>query len=280
MTWCGGFAWAEEPVAVVLSSDAQPYAEALSGFKEKWGRDVPVQTLSDDNIRLPEQAKIIVTFGGRAAMRSYASRTTLIYGLAPALYLDREKHSGPLAMVSVATAPKFLAAKLKEIQPSLRRLGVLWVTSNPSVEDYCDGLERAAQGFAVRMDHLSTPDELPAHLRALSGQVDALWLLPDPALITPSAFEVAKQFGRANSVPLYVPMDGLVEKGAVASIAPDFREMGRAAAQLAIAAAAGGAALGDMFPEKSFVTLNLTAAAQAGLKIPGPVIKNANRVVP
>jgi putative ABC transport system substrate-binding protein len=103
---------------------------------------------------------------------------------------------------------------------------------------------------------------------------------PDCRLITPTTFAVAKAFGRSNNLPLYVAIDNLVDIGAVAAIAPDFHEMGRTAGRLtaqALAGELGNAA--SVYPETSYLTLNLKTAKESGLTIPGEVIRMAHRVV-
>jgi putative ABC transport system substrate-binding protein len=172
---------------------------------------------------------------------------------------------------------------LKEIQPALRRLAVFEVTRSPGVSEYLDGFRHAAQtyGIMVRIEYLNQADDLPERLRSLVGEIDAIWMPPDPLLVTPAAFAVAKEFARSNNTPLYAPVDSLVDKGATASFVSSFRENGRTAGRIAAQAEAG--ALGNIeavYPDRYELTVNLTAAAQSGLTIPPDVVKKADRVIP
>ena len=270
-----------QDVVAVLSSDSPPYKEALAGFEESYGHPVPTYTLSKGDFRLQESPRVIVTFGGKAALHPYPRGTTLIYALAAGILVGPDQHVGPLIKVRVLVTPEILMARLKEVQPALKRLAVFWIS--PTFIDHFHDLQGPAQarGITLHAERMNTIDELPSRLRALKGQADAFWMEPDPLIMTPGAFATAKEFGRSNNMPLYVPMDNLVDKGAAASVSCSFRENGRKTGQLAAQAVAGQLRGGEVaYIDKSLLTLNLSAAAQSGLTIPADVVKKADRVVP
>lgn len=274
-------AYAEDVIAV-LSSDSPAYREALAGFEEGYGHPVPTFTLSKEDIQPPGSPKVIVAFGSKAATHPYPQDSTLIYCLSPSVFVGPEQHSGPRIRVYVAPRAEILLSRLRQIQPNLRRLVVFDVFSSPSAVNYFQNLQRLARAndIEVRVEYLTRVEELPDRLRSLAGKMDAVWLPPDPLLITPSAFAIVREFSRSNSVPLYVPVDSLVDKGATACVSSSFREMGHAAGQIAAKAVAGN--LGNIetvYPDRTDLTLNLIAAAQSGLTIPPAVVQKADRVV-
>jgi putative ABC transport system substrate-binding protein len=165
----------------------------------------------------------------------------------------------------------------------LKRLAVLVVTRSTKNDEYHRELIRVARanGVEARIETLSQADDLPDRLRSLAGKIDAIWMPPDPLLVTPAAFAVAKEFARSNNMPLYAPVDSLVDKGATASFVSSFREIGRTAGRVAAQAEAG--ALGNIeavYPDRYELTVNVTAAAESGLTIPLEVVKKADRVIP
>jgi hypothetical protein len=91
------------------------------------------------------------------------------------------------------------------------------------------------------------PEELPALLRSLPPS-DALWLAPDPALVTPTTFAAACEYARSRGVPYFAPAPGLTERGATPGLAPDFLAAGLRAAAAARVALAGGGVLEEAFP--------------------------------
>ena len=224
----------------------------------------------------------IIAIGGKAALYPYEARNTpLIYCLAPGVYVDPVEHPGPQIQVYVSPPPRMLLHKLQEVQPGLRRLGALWV--GDSSVSYGPTLARVGEsmGVTVLQDRLRSLEELPDHLRAMKGRVDALWIPPDPLLITPQSFNMMRQFALDNNIPLYVSIDGLADKGAAAAVSVSFREMGRKASLLAAQVLSGSAGQTfSVYGDHVTLTINAPFAAQSGLSIPADVLKRADRVIP
>ena len=269
-------------IAVILSSNSPAYEDALLGFQESYGKPVDVFNLSKGKPAIAASTHIIVAFGGKAASYSYPPNTTLIYSLAPSLFVDEDQHPGPRIRIYMAPKPDILMERLKTIQPTLKRLAVFWISTNLTGNNYIETLRNAAaaKGVTLREEHLTRVDEAPARLRALIGQADAMWLAPDPTLVTPTTFSAAKEFSRSNKIPLYAPINSLVDMGAVASVAASFKELGRAAGQAAARISADGAVTQNIYPDTFETHINLTAAAASGLIVPDAAVKNADRGLP
>src|SRR5207249_9943195 len=121
-------------------------------------------------------------------------------------------------------------AEFKQLQPALKRLAVVW--AGESIQDYIDQKNDIADRLGVEMvsDRVRNSDDLPDHLRALKGKVDAVWLPPDAAMVTPKNFATIKEFSLANGIPFYVPSEGLVAQGAAVSVSASFTDIGALAA--------------------------------------------------
>jgi putative ABC transport system substrate-binding protein len=281
--WLPGSPAIAQNVVAVLSSDSPAYRKALAGFEESYGHSVRTFILSQGDIQLPDSTKVVVAFGGKAATYHYPDNTTLVYCLTPMSWVGPEQHPGRRVRVNVATRLEALLPKLKEIQPGLKRLTVFIVTRAEKINEYHREFIRQARanGIEAQIDYLSRADELPDHLRSIAGKTDAIWMPPDPLLVTPTSFSIVKEFARSNNTPLYAPMDGLVDKGATASFVGSFRESGRTAGRIAAQAEAGTLSdIAAVYMDHYELTVNLTAAAQSGLTIPPDVVKKADRVVP
>ena len=276
-----GEAVAQEVVAV-LSSESAPYEEAFAGVQEAYGRPIPVYSLSHGKPDIPDDVRVIVAIGGQAAVFPYRRPdAALVYCVAPGIYLEGQENARLIGKVYVSPPPAVLLRRLRELQPGLRRLAAFWVDA--SALSYGDALkaEGLRQGITLRTARLGTAQALPEELRALRGRVDALWLPPDPLLINPESFSVARQFCWDNGLPLYVSIDTLADKGAAAAVFVSFRDMGRRAGTLAAQAAAGSsktdaAAFGDHVS----VTVNISAAKRSGLAISAGALSRADRVMP
>jgi len=267
-------------VVAVLSSDLGSYQEALEGFKESFNRAVPVWSLSAGVPEIEPGTRVVVAFGGTAALVQYPAHVALVYCMAPGTKVGSLKRGAPTVEISMLPRPEVVLANLVQLQTGLRRLAIFWVS--PGVEPYIEMMARAAAPYGIELwrDKLGSATDLPERLRRLSRSADALWLPPDPLLVNARAFAVLKDFSWSNDVPFYVPTSGLVEKGAVASVSCGFRDIGRAAARAAQQALDGTVDRTEMYPEKCDITVNLTAAANAGLRTPVETLGRSDKVLP
>lgn len=262
-----------QDVVAVLSSSAGPYQSALDGFIGAFGRAVP-------SIRLPARptigprTRVVVALGGEAAVQSYPEDATLIVCLAPGR-AARLPHRGPVVFLSMRPEPRQLVSELRRLQPALKRLAVL---SNPrDAERYFGDLGRAGSeiGIEVVPAFASGPEAVPDALRAvLASKADALWLAPDPVLVTPETFQTIKQFSIDNKMPFYAPTRDLAVAGASAALSAGAEETGRQAAALARRALAGETLPEVVYSLGAKLTVNLPAARKSGLSIPAGLGKN------
>jgi len=272
---------AKEEILAVLSSDMGPYQEAYKGFQEVFGQPVEVKQLAAGPLQFRGQPRLVITFGGKAAMQKYPNGSILIYCMAPGTFVGLSDHPGISVSVSMMPKPSDMLRKLRDIQPGLKRLGVLWLS--PSFEVYAQELRRAAlpDGIEILAEKLEKREGLPTRLRSLQGRVDALWLPPDPLLLADSAnVVVMAQFSWANHIPLYSAVPGLAEQGAVASLSSSYREIGHAAGHAALSAMAGQPLPAEVYPETSEATINTETAAKTGITIPKNVLDNVQKVQP
>ncbi|MCR4294977.1 MAG: hypothetical protein NUW21_05540, partial [Elusimicrobia bacterium] len=92
---------AAREIEAVLSAAPGPYQAAFDGFVKEFGREV-------STVRLPALpaagARVIVAFGGEAAVQSYPDGAVLIACLAPGLR-TRSRHRGPFVYVTMKPPP-------------------------------------------------------------------------------------------------------------------------------------------------------------------------------
>jgi len=252
-------------VLAVLSSDSSYYREAYEGFSAEWGSTVPAVVLGVD---APPAGRpdAVVAFGSRAALREWPGVPLLETCLAPG--------AGPTGRpgtlrVEMLPEPARLVARMKKLVPGLKTLRVLWSSDSQSEEVAALAAAGADAGVSVRSERIRDPERLPERLRSLRGAADALWLMPDPALVNPVSFAVLRDYAAAARTPFLAPTEGLAEKGATATLGAPFREVGRAAAvALRTRLEKGSFYSGPARPEKIVVTLNASASRAIGLAAP------------
>jgi ABC-type uncharacterized transport system substrate-binding protein len=271
-----------QDVLVVLSSDALPYNEALAGFREAYGSTVSSVQLSKQKFVAPPPHSLVVAFGTKAAVDVSSSfEGPMIYGVTPGFKLPVDPESRTLIHVHTSPSVPLVVQRYKEIQPSLHRLAVIWI--GESIADLFDKKGEVKTSFGVDLlsVRLRRLEDLPDQLRNLEGKVDAIWMPPDAALITPQNFAVVREFCLAQHLAFYVPSDGLVDKGATAAVYTSFRDLGRLAGVIARQSADGN--LGEsrsVFPDKTSMAINVAAANRIGLKITPATLQKADKIVP
>lgn len=268
-----------QEVVAVLGSDMRPYHQAYEGFQASFGKEVPVLELRDE-ILVPKQAKVVVAFGGRAAAKGYPARVTLVYGMAPGMEIGADTHDGKSIRIHMEPAPAVVLARLLELQPRLKKLAFLW--SSGGFASFSRAVKKAGAAASVDVSsvRLENSQRLPETLRGLKDPVDAIWLPADPTLVTPQNFEVIRQFSYGKHIAFYAPTEGLVERGATASVSVGYGQIGSAAAETARSVLAGGDVPSDIYVKESEVSVNLTAAKEIALVIPAEALKKAHKIFP
>jgi hypothetical protein len=249
-------------IVAALSSDSEHYRLAYEGFAAEWGAPVPVVPAGG---RLPEaEPGAVVAFGSRAALSDWPEGPILVDCLAPGA---RPSRRGEVLRVELLPEPALLAKRLKQLMPRLKVLRVLWSSDYEDAEvgELADAA--AVEGVKVVSERVPSPSRLPERLRALSGPADALWLMPDPALVNAENFATLREYAAAARVPFLAPAEGLAEKGATATLAAPFRDVGRAAAVALRARLRGERILKPAHPDRVIVTVNAAAARATGLDL-------------
>lgn len=249
-------------VFAVLSSDSGHYRQAYEGFQEEWGSSVPFALAEGEPPGTAPDA--VVAFGSRAAQREWPKAALLVTCMAPGA---RPPHRGETLRISMIPEPALLIASLRKLLPGLGVLRVLW-SMESELEDV-EEMKAAAleKGVVVLSERVENPAFLPERLRAFSGRADALWLMPDPALVNAQNFAMLREYAEAARTPFLAPTEGLAELGATATLAVSFRELGRAAAAALRTRLRGGPAIGHLHASRLTVTVNEAAALKSGLDV-------------
>ena len=103
--------------------------------------------------------------------------------------------------MTLIPAPEILVDRILKLLPGLKTLRVLW-SSDFESEDVSELTAAArARGVAVLSERIDDPAELPERVRAFAGKAEALWLMPDPALVNEQNFATLREYASAARVP-------------------------------------------------------------------------------
>jgi len=172
---------------------------------------------------------------------------------------------------------------LKEMVPTISRVGVLSDVNNPNANDLFKEYEAAARPLKIPLQSLEVrgpnPDLEGAFQAAAKGRASAIITTRNPVLVR-NAKRIAN-LAIKNRLPLMVEGSDFVEAGALASYATDDVEnFNRAAVYVdKILKGTKPADLPVEQPKKFEFVVNLKTAKQIGLTIPQSVLFRADRVI-
>jgi hypothetical protein len=237
---------AGEIVVVLPDAPIAPYAEAFKGVCDALGA-CPDSLAPENADALPPEARVVIALGGRAARLRYPPRVALVTALTPGYEARSRPSEGAVTRVRLTFAPDEFVRRVLSLKPGARRVVLLW--SEPASGRFADAVRLAAGplGLEAAPVRVESPEELPALLRSLVP-ADALWLSPDPTLVTPMTFEATSEYARSRRIAFFASAPGLTSRGAAPGLAPDFRDAGLRAASAARDALAGRPSAPEAFP--------------------------------
>lgn len=242
-----GLARAADVAVVAPHPPTGPYAEAFQGVCDGLGACPPLLAPSDE---IPPGTRVIVALGGRAARKRLPAKTVMVIALSPGFEPRREDGDAPLVRVRLTPSPAEFVRRLLLRRPQTRRIALLW--DEPASGRYAAAVRAAARarGVEVILIEVAEAGDLPAALRSLPD-VDALWLAPDPELVTPGVFAAVAECARARDAAFFSPAPGLASGGADTSLAPTFRAAGLRAGAAARAALTAAPAEDAVYPDEN-----------------------------
>jgi putative ABC transport system substrate-binding protein len=124
-------------------------------------------------------------------------------------------------------------------------------------------------GITLVLRKADDPREAVRELSTLKGEVDALWLVPDPTVVTRDTVEAFALFSQQNRVPVVAFAARYLQQGAVAAFEVDPSDMGRQAGRMArrILDGASPDKVPPEHPAKTHLKVNQTAARNLGLAL-------------
>ncbi|MCX6561652.1 MAG: ABC transporter substrate-binding protein [Candidatus Aminicenantes bacterium] len=171
---------------------------------------------------------------------------------------------------------------VKEVLPSVRRVGTLWTPSELNSEYYLGLLRSAADelGLEIVTVPVANPNEvLLASQVLINKRVDAIYQISDNTVN--ASFEALGQAAVEAGLPLFGGFLLSTRSGACAAMGWDFFDMGYKTGSLAVRIKNGEKPAGIPFLSMSNVhlSLNPAAAARQGIRFTEAVRKRAAEIV-
>jgi putative tryptophan/tyrosine transport system substrate-binding protein len=274
-------------VAVLKSSDVATWRPALDALQRVAAGHTLTEydlrgdrTLGESVVRgLKGRAAVLVALGPLAAQlaREQLPETPLVFCMVQDPAQSGIAVGPNVTGVSFNTPLRNQLAAFRIVYPSAFRVGVLYNEANTGrlVQD----AEKVAPVVQMTLvpKTVNTEKDIPATLRTLLGKpepVDALWLIPDPMLLSEESRRYILSETLNAGRPLFSFSAALVAEGALVSSGPDFTSIGEKAGELVNRMIAGERRI-DMLVPRAELVINTKIAAKLKIRIPPEVLKAA-----
>ncbi len=280
---------ASAEVAVIKSHDLPPYNQAVKGFLSATQASVTEYHLAGDaqgdtgivNKVKRSRPDVILAVGAKAATlaKENLSETPMVY----CAVITPEKHGftvGNITGIAMEIPVKEQFRVFKSAVPTLKHIGVVYDPSKTESlirrareEAHLLGLEL----IAVAVSH---PRDLPGAIRRLLPQVQGVWMVPDSTVMTTDSIQFILLTTLQENVPLMAFSSALVKSGALLSLSPDYFTIGKQSSRLIdkILTNPNSPRGKIVYPEASYVSINLKTARILGIDIPNEILSQAGEV--
>ena len=279
-----------QTIPVFLSNKYSLYLKVLEGFKAQFKGQIKEYQMEGD-IKKGEffikeigskSPRLVFVIGPRAAQiakQELKEDTTILVGMVinPFHYGLEGKN---ICGIYWRTAPQEQFKVLKEIAPSVKKIGVIYSSS------YKEVIEEAKQaGYTVGLEIIEKEAERKADvakaIKKLEGKIDAYWLLPDPVVANRIVFRKILLSTFTQGIPLVCPAQAFIKEGGMFSLDVNYEEMGKELGKIANQILSGKTSAQQLkfqYPKKPKLIINSKIIEKLGLTIPSSLLKKAEKV--
>lgn len=258
----------------------QIFAAIIDGIEDRVGGSVPGFAIASNAspAQVAEDVRrrdVQVLIGlGRGGMRIAAALAAEMPVLAGCVVSVQESEARSFPVHTLAPDPALMLARLKRLRPAARRVHLVydprlnaWLVKLAREAARTEGLELLAQEAADQAEALRAYTQLLANA---DPSRDALWLPQDPTTVDDNVvLSLVLREGWNRNIAVFSSHLAHVRRGALFSLYPDNRELGRSLAAVAqrMAASPKSAAAGVLPLRQALAAINIRTAAHLGLDV-------------
>jgi len=125
-----------------------------------------------------------------------------------------------------------LLTRYKLMLPKLRHVGVICSADTPA--RFLASANEAAQRLDLQLvvEKVIAPSDVASAYKRLRGDIDALWMIPDPGVVTKKNFAYLADRTRNDEIAFLAFSESFVQAGALLAVTPSYATMGSQAAAL------------------------------------------------
>lgn len=273
-------------VAVVKSSEAAPYQEALQGFKKNLLRKNIEFKLKEyvlltdwDKVFLgAEKPDLILTLGSKAT--DLVCKKVSVIPIVFAMVMNPQFRETNIAGVSLDVPLSAIFKIFKKILPKSQKIGLLYdpLKSKKMMEE---GLICAQEaGLEIVAREVNSAADVYGAIRAIGKNIEGLWMIPDSTVYTERSGEDILLYTLREKIPAIGFSPSCVKAGALFALSCNFVENGSQSADVAMCIFRGEkpADIGILSPETIDLSINLITAQRLEKTIPPQIVDEANNV--
>jgi ABC-type uncharacterized transport system substrate-binding protein len=260
-------------VLVVFESGVDAYAQVVSGVSAALpGGTFRVLDAAGQNFERDfssalegNEARVLIAVGSRAMAAARAHRVSL--PMVASMVLPEADPQPGILRIDLKVPPAAQLAALRALWPGRQRAAII---RNPAHSQFAAGaLEACArrQGFSLLVVDCDGPSHLMKAMAELKGKVDFVLCTPDPELYNAVTIKPLVLASLDERLPLVGFSAAFVRAGAAAGIFPDYAEIGRQAAEMALRVLRGeDRGLESQCPRRIQVAVNQRVVRLLGLE--------------
>ena len=173
--------------------------------------------------------------------------------------------------------PELLLEKMLEMQPDLASIGTVYDPSNQNMQVWTAALQSAADaaGIEIAEATISGAADVAQAARSLDGRADAILIGPDATVI--AGIDAVTAVSTGGAIPLYVSGGDASLPGVLASIGPNYPELGTIAGEGAVEVLLGAdpGSVPFAVPSGLDVVINGATVDELGITIPESLLETA-----
>lgn len=275
---------------LVVTSDGLPqYRQPVEAFVAAHSGEVRVIDIGAskesgrDRIRRAVAEGPIDAVFAVGAQAAWLSREVLPnIPLAFAMVIDWQRYGleETASGISVELPVDALLTRFKLLLPGIRRLGIIYSDQAPS-RTLTDAESAAAELDIELVPHeVSHSEDVPGAYRRIRSEIDALWMVPDPVVVTHDNFRYLANRTSHDHIAFLAFSENFVRAGALLSVSPDYATMGSQAAALVDALASPQSTTPTVqAPIGSSLVINAETARALGIDVDMNMLSLADKVI-
>jgi putative ABC transport system substrate-binding protein len=281
-------------VAVVLSSDAAAYQEALEGFREVVRhRIVAVQTLKSDpanwrdevrRLRSVIEPDLVFVIGTPAlqAVAGELANIPIVHAMVFNPFSISPGTGKNIIGISMNPSAAQVTSLVRELNPKFRRIGTILdpSRSGPLLLEARSLFQK--EGLQLLAKEIRSPADIGGALKSLENEIDILWLWPDEMFLTAQILERIFLFSFAQKVPVLGLSERHTDMGALVSLSyGSAKDLGRQAGATVnrLPESDKPMPVPQVTPRHLKLTVNFKTARKLEIKIPDTIVNRADNVV-